>query len=99
MSLYPEGDFIAAGEIRMQAGQTSSRVCCSWRLQEPTAPFLPQHPDDAIRALDEAPDGRRLLDLSGRGLRELRGLSEEVLNARVVLLNDNLVSESLGGTF
>jgi len=53
MLFHPEAEPLGAGQIRLVPSQ---------------APYLSSDMDEALRALDEAPDGYRFLDWSGQGL-------------------------------
>jgi len=74
MLFHPEADALAPGMIR-------AAPC--------RAPFISRDTQEAVRALEEAPDGFRMLDFSGQGLRNLPQLAECFKNARVATVADN----------
>ena len=56
LHFHPEADQLQAGQLRLQTSQ---------------APYTSKDVHEAVRALDEAPDGWRMLDWSGQGLEAL----------------------------
>jgi len=62
------------------------------RLTPSQAPYLARDQDEAIRALEEAPDGYRMLDYSGQCLEVLPSVAECFKNARVASIADNKFS-------
>lgn len=79
MDYYEEADPLPAGEVRMLPS-TAPMTCDGDTL----------HP---VRALEEAPDGFRRLDWSGQGLTIVPKIPNQFLNARIIMLNDNKLSE------
>ncbi len=71
---HPEVDALAPGMIRPTP--------CG-------APFISRDTQEAVRTLEEDPDGFRMFDFSGQGLRNLPQLAECFKNARVTTVIDN----------
>ena len=76
MIFHPEADPLEAGCIRLTSSHTQ-------------APYVSHDTKEAIRALEEAPDGYRFLDWSGQGLKRVPSVPNSFRNARVANLADN----------
>ncbi len=79
MDFYEEADPLPPGGIR---------------LIPSSAPLIVKadtvHP---VKALEEAPDGYRRLDWSGQALKTIHQIPGHFSNARIVMLNDNKLTE------
>ena len=77
LHFHPEADQLQAGQLRLQTSQ---------------APYTSKDVHEAVRALDEAPDGWRMLDWSGQGLEALAEVPASFQHVRVASVADNKMS-------